>query len=155
MSNFRFHFIIIIIIIIIIILIMCIPWGHRRRWEGCRFWSRRGRGMSWFRTCSHLSSFITTRKKIVTKSKQAYTFYRYVFKFFITLFNTVSSAAPQIPLYQRMLGGIEPRTVATLPLEEGRSKQSARSHPQLGQISSISSSKYFQRTRGCIVLVVV
>jgi hypothetical protein len=46
-----------------------------------------------------------------------------------TLFNTASSAAPQISTVSED-AGIDPRTVATSALTARRSKRSARSHPQ-------------------------
>jgi hypothetical protein len=53
---------------------------------------------------------------------------RGIFWFFI-MYNTVSSAAPQIPV--SLDAGIEPRTVATTALTVRRSNHSAKSHPQI------------------------
>ncbi len=50
------------------------------------------------------------------------------FYFFCILFNSASSAAPQIPLYRKD-AGIEPRTAEILALAVIRYNHSARSHP--------------------------
>ncbi len=69
-----------------------------------------------------------------------------MFSLLCTLFNTASSAAPQITLCSLcQRAGIEPRTVATLALTARRSDHSISS--KNGQISSTNSSRSHPQTR--------